>query len=414
MHASLSLGRLAGVEVGVNWSWLIILGLISASLGFAIFPETNPGYGGGVYAAMAVAAAVLFFVSLLLHELGHAVVARREGMEIEGIVLWLFGGVAQFRGLFPSAGAELRIALAGPAVSLVIGVTLLGLALLLPLPGFLDGSVMWLGRINLILLAFNMLPALPLDGGRVFRALVWQRTGDFTRATSIAGGVGRAFGQMMIGFGVLMVLLLGALGGLWFALLGWFLMAAAQAEIRFATIGAALRSMSVGDAMASDPVTVPAGQTLADFGEGTFTRSARRLPGRRWRCSRRPPGIPRPDPDQPGELGRGDDRPAHAPVGQRAGDGPGRRSRHGGNGAVARRPGPGAGGRGRTACGAALDDRRVEADRAAKSRPRGRVRVSQPIAASVRRTASPCGVVSIRPNARSNFDESLTNGSSHW
>jgi Zn-dependent protease len=273
MHASISLGRLAGVEVGVNWSWLIILGLISASLGFAIFPETNPGYGGGVYAAMAIAAAVLFFVSLLLHELGHAVVARREGMEIEGIVLWLFGGIAQFRGLFPSAGAELRIALAGPAVSLVIGVTLLGLALLLPLPGFLDGSVMWLGRINLILLAFNMLPALPLDGGRVFRALVWQRTGDFTRATSIAGGVGRAFGQIMIGFGVLMVLLLGALGGLWFALLGWFLMAAAQAEIRFATIGSALRSMSVGDAMASDPVTVPAGQTLADFGEGTFTRS---------------------------------------------------------------------------------------------------------------------------------------------
>jgi len=273
MHASISLGRLAGVKIGVNWSWLVILALISASLGFAVFPTTNPGYSDGVYAAMAIAAALLFFVSLLLHELGHAVVARREGMEIEGIVLWLFGGVAQFRGLFPSAGAELRIALAGPAVSLLIGVTLLSVAILAPLPGFLDGSVMWLGRINLVLLAFNMLPALPLDGGRVFRALVWQRTGDFTRATSIAGAVGRGFGQLMIGFGLLSVLLLGALGGIWLAFLGWFLMAAAGAEVKFATMGAALRSMSVADAMAHDPVTVPAEQTLAEFSQGVFTRS---------------------------------------------------------------------------------------------------------------------------------------------
>jgi Zn-dependent protease/CBS domain-containing protein len=273
MHASLRLGRLAGVEVGINWSWLVILALISASLGFTVFPTSNPGYADGVYAAMAVVAALLFFVSLLLHELGHAVVARREGMEIEGIVLWLFGGVAQFRGLFPSAGAELRIALAGPAVSLFIGLTLLALALLAPLPGFLDGSLMWLGRINLVLLAFNMLPALPLDGGRVFRALVWQRTGDFTRATSIAGAVGRGFGQLMIGGGLLMLLLFGALGGIWLALLGWFLMAAAGAEVRFATLGAALRSMSVADAMASDPITVPAGQTLAEFNQGVFTRS---------------------------------------------------------------------------------------------------------------------------------------------
>ncbi len=273
MHASLSLGRLAGVKIGINWSWLVILALISASLGFAVFPTTNPGYGGGVYAAMAVAAAVLFFVSLLLHELGHALVARREGMEIEGIVLWLFGGVAQFRGLFPSAGAELRIALAGPAVSLVIGVTLLAVAILAPLPGFLDGSVMWLGRINLVLLAFNMLPALPLDGGRVFRALVWMRTRDFVRATRIAGGVGRGFGQLLIGLGLFFVLVFGALGGIWISLMGWFLMAAAGAEIRFATVGAALSSMSVADAMARNPLTVPAGQSLSEFSEGVFTQS---------------------------------------------------------------------------------------------------------------------------------------------
>jgi Zn-dependent protease len=273
MHASVSLGRIAGIKVGINWSWLVVLTLISASLAFVVFPESNPGLSDGVYATMAIAAAILFFISLVLHEMGHAVVARREGMEIDGIVLWLFGGIAQFKGLFPSAGAELRIALAGPAVSLVIGVTLLAFAVLVPMPAALDGSIMWLGRINLILLAFNMLPALPLDGGRVFRALVWQKTGDFTQATRIAGGVGRGFGQAMIAFGILLLLFLGALGGLWIALLGWFLMAAAGAEMRFATVGAALRSMVVSDAMAREPVTVPAGQSLSTFSDGVFARS---------------------------------------------------------------------------------------------------------------------------------------------
>ena len=144
MHASFRLGRVAGVEIGVNWSWLVIFGLIAWSLGAVTFPESNPGLGDGAYVAMAAVAAVLFFGSLLLHELGHAVVAKREGMEIEGIVLWLFGGVAQFKGLFPSAGAELRIALAGPAVSLAIGVGLLAVAVAAPLPAVVDGVVTWL------------------------------------------------------------------------------------------------------------------------------------------------------------------------------------------------------------------------------------------------------------------------------
>lgn len=272
-RASLRLGRVAGVEIGINWSWLVIFGLISWSLGAAIFPDTNPGLSDGAYVAMAAIAAVLFFGSLLLHELGHAIVAKREGMEIEGITLWLFGGVAQFKGLFPSAGAELRIALAGPAVSLAIGVALLALAVLAPLPAGVDGVATWLGSINLVLLVFNMLPALPLDGGRVFRALVWQATGDFTRATRIAGGLGRAFGQAMIFGGILLLLFAGAPGGLWFALIGWFLMAAADAETRFATIRAALSSLRVGDAMAKRPVTLPSGLSLASFVDGIFAGS---------------------------------------------------------------------------------------------------------------------------------------------
>ena len=187
LHASFVLGRVAGVEIGVNWSWIVVVGLVGWSLGAVVFPDEVPGLSDGTYLAMALIATVLFFASLLLHELGHAVVARREGMEIEGITLWLFGGVARFKGMFPSGGAELRIALAGPAVSLFLGLLFLGAAAVLPMPDAVDGVVAWLGRINLILLAFNMLPALPLDGGRVLRALLWLRSGDFMRATSTAG-----------------------------------------------------------------------------------------------------------------------------------------------------------------------------------------------------------------------------------
>src|ERR671934_1087550 len=164
MGESIALGRIAGIRIGINWSWLVVFALITWSLASGVFPSTNPGLSHGTYIAMAIAAAVLFFTSLLLHELGHAVVARREGMEIEGITLWLFGGVARFRGMFPSAGAEFRIAIAGPLVSLLLGVGFVLIALVPGLPRAVDGVVSWLGYINLTLLVFNLIPALPLDG----------------------------------------------------------------------------------------------------------------------------------------------------------------------------------------------------------------------------------------------------------
>ncbi len=154
---------------------------------------------------MALAAALLFFLSLLLHELGHALEARREGMEIDGITLWLFGGVARFKGMFPSAGAEFRIAIAGPLVSLTLGVLFAGAAGFLALPDAVDGVAAWLGYINLFLLAFNMLPALPLDGGRVLRSLLWQSHGDFGWATRVAASIGRGFGYLFIAGGFALV-----------------------------------------------------------------------------------------------------------------------------------------------------------------------------------------------------------------
>jgi Zn-dependent protease/CBS domain-containing protein len=271
-HASFSLGRVAGVPIGVNWSWLLVLVLVTWSLAAAVFPEQNPGLSDVTYGVMAGIAAVLFFACLLLHELGHAAIARREGMEIDGITLWVFGGVARFKGMFPSAGAEFRIAIAGPLVSLALGTGLIAVSVAVPLPTAVDGVVSWLGRINLILLAFNMLPALPLDGGRVLRSVLWHRMGDFSRATRIAGALGRGFGHAMIAFG-LVTFIVGAPGGLWFAFIGWFLAASAGAEARLAEARVMLEGLTVRDAMVPDPDTVAADASLEAFMTEVFAPS---------------------------------------------------------------------------------------------------------------------------------------------
>ena len=273
IRSSLRFGRIAGIEIGASWSWLIIVAILFLSLAASVFPATNPGLGSGAYAAMAAVAALLFFASLTAHELGHALQARREGMEIDGITLWVFGGVARFTGRFPSAGAELRIALAGPAVSLVLGVLFLAAALLLPLPSGVDGVTFWLGQINLTLLLFNLLPALPLDGGRVLRALLWRRRGDFAAATRSAARLGRGFGQLMVAGGLVLVLLTGAFSGLWLALIGLFLIGAAEAEASVAQSDAALRGLRARDVMVPDPITVPPELPLDRFMDEVFLRS---------------------------------------------------------------------------------------------------------------------------------------------
>ena len=265
MNPSISLGRIAGIQIGLNWSWLVVFALIVWTLATGVFPSQNPGLSDGTYAAMGVAAAALFFGSILLHEVGHAVQAQREGMEIEGITLWLFGGVARFRGMFPSAGAELRIALAGPAVSFLLGGLFIVLALALPGPAQVDGVAAWIGYINWFLLLFNLIPALPLDGGRVLRALLWYRRGDFLSATRAAAGGGRGFGYVLIGTGVLLVLLAQDIGGLWLVFLGWFLLGAAQAELQAVIAHEALGGLRVRDLMAREPVTTTPGITLGRF-----------------------------------------------------------------------------------------------------------------------------------------------------
>jgi Zn-dependent protease/CBS domain-containing protein len=262
---SFTIGRFAGIQVGVNWSWIVVFALIVWTLYSRIFPETSPGLEGGTYAVMAVVAALVFFVSLLLHEYGHALTARREGMEIDGITLWLFGGVARFKGMFPDAGAEFRIAIAGPLVSLVLGVAFVLLVVLADLPEAVGGVLGWLGTINLILLGFNLLPALPLDGGRVLRSLLWKGKGDFAWATRVAATIGRGFGYLFIGGGLFLFIFEDVFSGAWFAFIGWFLLMAAGAEDRFLMTRRALDGLRVRDLMVREPVTARPDETIGAF-----------------------------------------------------------------------------------------------------------------------------------------------------
>lgn len=272
VRSSLRFGRILGIEIGASWSWLIVVALVFVSLATSVFPATNPGLQDAAYAAMAIVAAVLFFASLTAHELGHAVQARKEGMQIEGITLWVFGGVARFSGMFPSARAELRIALAGPAVSLVLGVAFLAAALLIDLPSGVDGVTFWLGQINLLLLVFNLLPALPLDGGRVLRALLWMKRQDFQAATRTAAALGRGFGQLMVAGGLLLVIFTGTFSGLWLALIGLFLLGAAEAEAQAAVTRDALGRLRVSDLMVAEPVSVGPDVPLDRFMDEVFLR----------------------------------------------------------------------------------------------------------------------------------------------
>ncbi|MFB7224720.1 site-2 protease family protein [Streptomyces sp. NPDC056227] len=275
MRATFVLVRIAGVRVGVQWSVLLIFGIIALGLSQGRLPETHPGRSWAVYWAAGLCTAVVFFASLLAHELAHAVVARRNGVEVDDIVLWLLGGVARLKGEASSPGAELRIAGVGPLVSLLLGALFTLGAWLLHLAsvsGIVVEMVAWMAGINVLLAVFNAVPAAPLDGGRLLRAFLWWRTGDRLRATAGATAAGRVFGWLLVVFGLIVFMRTGAFGGLWQALIGWFLIAASTAEGRQAHLRGVLASVPVRDAMTPEPFTVSANTTVAGFLTGSRYR----------------------------------------------------------------------------------------------------------------------------------------------
>jgi Zn-dependent protease/predicted transcriptional regulator len=264
MNGNLSIGRYGGVEVRLNWSLLAVVALIVWSLTDGVFPAQNPGLSHNTYLGMAVVASLLFLASIALHELGHSWVARREGIEVDSITLWLFGGVSQLKGRFASPGAEFRVAVSGPLVSIVLGVIFVLIAVA-GLPSAVDGVAAWLGYINLILAAFNLLPASPLDGGRVLHAVLWRAKGDFAWATRVASEIGQAFGYLFIALGIAMFVFQGSFSGAWLAFIGWFLLQGARAEARYVATEQALAGLRVRDLMVRHPVTVDADSTIGRF-----------------------------------------------------------------------------------------------------------------------------------------------------
>jgi len=278
MTSGVRLGRLFGLDIVLDWSLIIIFVLVTVSLGAGVFPTWHPDWGGALVWTVAVAAAILLFVSVFLHELSHAVVGRAYGMRIERIVLFVFGGMAQFEHEPHNWRTELWMALAGPVTSVVLGILFLVLANFAMDAPALDPErpretlaalgpvatlLLWAGPVNIILALFNLVPGFPLDGGRVLRAALWGITKDLRAATRWASGVGQAFAWLLIACGVAMIFGAripifgtGLIGGLWIAFIGWFLNNAALMSYRQLLVKESLENVPVSRLTYTDIETV--------------------------------------------------------------------------------------------------------------------------------------------------------------
>lgn len=269
MNPTIRLGRWLGVPVGLHYSWFVIAGLITASL-IGAFHRQNPDWGSVVVWVTALAAAMLFFVCLALHELAHALVARMGGLSVRGITLFALGGVAQISREASTPSWEFGIAVVGPIASALIGLACqiaaaaLGWQADLPAPSPLAGLLGWLGYVNIALAIFNLIPGYPLDGGRMLRAGIWAVIGDGDRATRIAAAIGQGIAVLLIAIGISGVLLRGDFGGLWLSFIGWFLLEAARANYVAAEIARRLRGVRVSDLMTRNCTQVGANATLED------------------------------------------------------------------------------------------------------------------------------------------------------
>ena len=278
MRQTVRFGRIAGIPVGASWSAIVTIAVIADLLATAALPAAVPRQPVALYWGVGAGAAVAFLVSLLAHELAHALVARRDGIKVRSVTLWMLGGVTQLDGDPDTPRADLQIALAGPAASLLTGVLFLGAAAAIGYAGgpkVAAAAAVWLALMNGVLAAFNLLPGAPLDGGRVLRAALWHHWADQQRAELGAARAGRLIGAALAGLGLAEILLTRDLiGGLWLILLGWFMTSAAAAEQARATARALLAGVRVADVMTPDPDVAAAWQTVAEFIRQFHGRSA--------------------------------------------------------------------------------------------------------------------------------------------
>jgi len=257
-----TIARIWGIPISVHVSWLLVFALVASSLAAGYFPAHHPEWGAPTRWVLGALTSLAFFASVLVHELGHSRVALRYGIPIRGITLFVFGGVAQIGREPDSPGAEFRIAIAGPLTSLALAALFGGVGTVVGSMALVSVPALWLARINLAVALFNLLPGFPLDGGRVLRAAVWAWTGSFDRGNRAAAAAGEVLAIVLIGVGVLRAIGGDVAGGIWMALIGWFLQSAVAAGRAEAALRDLLRGATVSQAMARDCPSIAPGLTL--------------------------------------------------------------------------------------------------------------------------------------------------------
>ncbi|UCC71202.1 MAG: site-2 protease family protein [Gemmatimonadota bacterium] len=268
MTGGIRIARFFGFEVRLDLSWFVVFLLVLWTFAKAVFPSRTPGLGTGEYVAMAFSGAVVFFASVLLHELAHSAMARARGIQVEGITLFVFGGMARIRSEATNPKDEFLITVVGPLSSALIGALLLTFAWIGAASGMhrsITSVAEYLAILNFILAAFNLIPGFPLDGGRLLRSLVWHVTRDVRKATRLASLTGQGFGFVMIGFGMLSLFQGYLVSGIWLIFIGWFLSQAAEASYRQLLTRRILEGVKVKEAMTRNPETVGPDLTLRDL-----------------------------------------------------------------------------------------------------------------------------------------------------
>lgn len=279
MPSSVPLFRVAGIQIGAHYTLLFAVLLIAWSAAAGYFPQELPGYGAGTYWLLGVIYAVLLFASVLIHELAHSLVARSRGLRVDSITLFIFGGVSNLTREPATPGEEFAISVVGPLSSLVLAGVFWGLTQVLTPHTPAGAVVSYLSFVNLLLGAFNLVPGFPLDGGRVFRSIVWGASHSLRRATFIASYTGQAFGWLLIFYGVARVLSGDLFGGIWTAFIGWFLNNAAESTRQEETLRESLSGVTVADLMDAPPSVVSPDLSVQDFVmEQVMRRGNRALP----------------------------------------------------------------------------------------------------------------------------------------
>lgn len=273
MKGSLVIGKIRGIQIEINVSWLIIFGLVTYMLATSYFPQYYPGWSIALRWGLGSIIALMMFVSVLLHELSHSLVSANVGIPVHKISLFIFGGIAQMEGEPDEPLKELKIATAGPAMSIFLFLFFMLLARIAGLMGaseFVVVPLSYLSTVNLVLAIFNLVPAFPLDGGRVLRALIWHFNGNLKNATQIASSSGRVFGYFLIFVGTFWVLTGYVVNGIWFIFIGWFITQAAQSSYQDMLMSNIFNKIHVSDLMTDQVVTVSYHSSVQELVENYF------------------------------------------------------------------------------------------------------------------------------------------------